>query len=383
MGLFEFLDYPTLRLIWWVLIGVLWLGFAVTEGFDMGVSMLIPFVGKTDEERRVAINAIAPHWDGNQVWLVLAAGALFAVWPTLYATTFSGLYPAMMILLFTLIIRPAAMDYRSKIDHKQWRDTWDWLFILPGIVPPLILGVAMGNLFLGLPFQYDEYMRSTYSGSFFALFHPFALLTGALAIAMFLLQGATFLILRTHGKVHSRAQKIIPFASIAVITLFALGGLYIWNMDGMAITGVLDTAAASNPTKKTVEMIAGGWLQNYHLYPEMMIAPAMGFIGALGAWKMSRPTKTGWAFFFSSMSIIGIILTAAFSLFPFILPSSDNISHSLTLWDSTASHLTLMISFFAAAFFVPIILGYTLYCYISLWRTYSVKFIRENDHSVY
>jgi cytochrome d ubiquinol oxidase subunit II len=383
MELFGFLDYTTLKFIWWVLIGVLWVAFALTEGFDMGVSMLIPFIGKTDDERRVAINSIAPHWDGNQVWLVLAAGALFAAWPTLYATTFSGMYPAMMILLFTLIIRPAAMDYRSKLDHKVWRSTWDWLFILPGVVPPLILGVAMGNLFIGLPFQYDDYMRSTYSGSFFGLFHPFAVLAGLLAVAMFLMQGVTFLALRTHGAVHMRAQKILPFASLAVMILFAAAGVWVATMNGLAITGDFDTAGPSNPTKKTVEMVAGGWLQNYHLYPLSMIAPAMGFIGALGAWIMSRPTKTGWAFFFSSMSLVGIVLTAGFSLFPFILPSSDNINHSLTLWDATASHLTLMISFFAALFFVPIILGYTLYCYIALWRTYSVKFIRENDHSTY
>ncbi len=380
----EFLDYSSLKLTWWILVGVLWIGFAITEGFDMGVSMLIPFVGKTDDERRVAINAIAPHWDGNQVWLVLAAGALFAVWPTLYATTFSGLYPAMMILLFSLIIRPAAMDYRSKIDKTQWRSTWDWLFILPGVVPPLILGIAMGNLFLGLPFSYDEYMRSTYTGSFFGLFHPFALLSGALAIAMFLQQGVTFLALRTHGSVHLRAQTILPYASLAVIVLFALAGIWLWlGIDGMAITGNFDISGPSNPTKKTVEMVAGGWLQNYSVYPIMLLAPIMGFVGALGAWFNGRATRTGLAFFFSSMSLVGVILTAGFSLFPFILPSSTNISHSLTMWDATASHLTLTISFFAAAIFVPIIIGYTLYCYISLWRTYTVKFIRENDHSIY
>ena len=380
----EFLEYSSLKFIWWILVGVLWICFAITEGFDMGVSMLIPFVGKTDDERRVAINAIAPHWDGNQVWLVLAAGALFAVWPTLYATTFSGLYPAMMILLFTLIIRPAAMDYRSKLDNTTWRNTWDWLFILPGVVPPLILGVAMGNLFLGLPFQFDDYMRSTYTGTFFGLFHPFALLAGALAIAMFLLQGTTFLALRTHGHVHSRAQKILPYASLAVVGLFALAGIWLWvAIDGMAITGDFDIAGPSNPTKKSVEIVASGWLQNYTLYPLSIIAPIMGFVGAIGAWFYGRSTKTALAFFFSCISVVGIILTAGFSLFPFVLPSSTNISHSLTMWDATASHLTLMISFFAAAVFVPIILGYTLYCYISLWRTFSVKFIRENDHSIY
>ncbi len=380
----EFLDYSTLKFIWWMLVGLLWLCFALTEGFDMGVSMLIPIVGKTDQERRVVINSIAPHWDGNQVWLVLAAGSLFAVWPTLYATAFSSLYPAMMLILFALIIRPLAMDYRSKLDNKTWRSTWDWLFIVPGIVPPLLLGVTMGNLFLGLPFEFDEYMRSTYTGSFLGLLHPFAVLAGLLAVAMFLMQGSSFLALRTEGVIRERAQHFLSWSSLVVVALFVLEGIWLYlAIDGLSITGSFDINGESNPTLKTVQNETGGWLQNYSLYPVTIFAPIMGTLGALGAMRLAYTQHMAWAFFASSLSLVGIILTAAFSLFPFIMPSSTNISHSLTLWDTSSSHLTLTVSFWAAVIFIPLILAYTLYSYIMMWRTFTVEFIRENDHTLY
>lgn len=380
----EFLDYATLKFIWWVLVGFLWVAFTLTEGFDMGVSMLIPIVGKTDVERRVVINSIAPHWDGNQVWLVLAAGALFAVWPTLYATAFSALYPVMMLILFALIIRPLAMDYRSKLDNKTWRSTWDWLFIIPGVVPPLLFGVTMGNLFLGLPFEYDEYMRSTYSGGFFSLFHPFALLAGLLAVVMFLMQGSSFLALRSEGVIRERAQQFLSWSAVLVVALFVIEGLWLYvSIDGLSITGSFDTNGASNPSNKTVETELGGWLQNYSRYPQTIFAPIMGILGALAATRLAYTQHMGWAFFASCLSLVGIILTAGFSLFPFIMPSSANISHSLTLWDASSSHLTLTVSFIAAVIFIPMILIYTLYSYVMMWRTYTVEFIRENDHSLY
>ena len=168
-------DYEVLKLVWWVLIGVLLIGFALTDGFDMGAMALMPFVGQTDNERRVAINTIAPHWDGNQVWFITAGGALFAAWPMVYAVAFSGLYWAMLLVLFALFCRPVGFDYRSKVEDPRWRNAWDWALFVGGAMPALVFGVAFGNLFLGLPFQLDELMRSTYHGSFFALLNPFAL----------------------------------------------------------------------------------------------------------------------------------------------------------------------------------------------------------------
>jgi len=380
----EFLDYATLKFIWWALIGVLWLGFALTVGFDLGVAMILRYVGKTDDERRVAINAVAPHWDGNQVWLILAAGAIFAVWPNVYATAFSGMYLAMMILLFSLILRPPAFDYRSKLPDKKWRNTWDWILVVSGTVPSLIFGVAVGNLLLGLPFQFDEYLRSTWQGGFLDLLHPFALLAGLLSIAMFLMHGSTYLMMRSNLDVYTRAKKIASLVSIVVIALFAIGGIWIaFGIDGMRITDGLEPGGVANPTLKTVELATGAWLDNYTKYPLMMIAPAMGLLGAFGVALLARAGKTTLAFANSCISVAGIILTAGFSMFPFIMPSSLNPNHSFTAWDATGSELAISISFWAAIIFVPIILAYTSWCYTKMWGPQTVKSIQKNDHSLY
>ncbi|WP_325809732.1 MULTISPECIES: cytochrome d ubiquinol oxidase subunit II [unclassified Cocleimonas] len=380
----EFIDYTTLKMVWWLLVGILWLGFAMTEGFDMGVGMLLPFVGKTDEERRVAINAVAPHWDGNQVWLILAAGAIFAAWPIVYATTFSGFYLALMLMLFSLFFRPVGFDYRSKLENKKWRSTWDWGLFISGIVPPLILGVAFGNLFLGVPFHYDDYLRSFYDGNFFGLLHPFAVLSGLLAISMFVMHGGAYLMMRCGDEVYNRTRTYTQFAAIAVIALFAIEGLWLWtSIDGYALTSEINTGAPANPLGKTVEIFEGAWLTNYTEYPLTMIAPIVGFVAAFGAFLSARARKAGIAFAMTTMSMFGIILTGAFSLFPFILPSSVNPSHSLTIWDAASSELTLSIMLFATLLFVPIILIYTVWCYVKLWGKYSVEDIRAKQHSLY
>ena len=159
-------DYETLKLIWWVLVGVLLIGFALTDGFDLGAAILIPVVGKTDNERRAVINTIAPHWDGNQVWLITAAGALFAAWPVVYAASFSGFYWAMLLVLFSLFVRPVGFDYRSKVENQRWRSSWDWGLCIGGIIPSVIFGVAFGNLLQGVPFHMDDSMRIFYTGGF-------------------------------------------------------------------------------------------------------------------------------------------------------------------------------------------------------------------------
>ncbi len=380
----EFLSYEYLRLAWWIIIGVLWIGFALTEGFDMGVAMILPFVGKSDEERRIAINAIAPHWDGNQVWLILAAGALFAAWPTLYATAFSAMYLALLILLFSLFLRPVGFDYRSKLPSQKWRNFWDWALFVPGVIPPLIFGVGMGNLFLGIGFQYDDHMRSSFDTSFFQLLHPFAVLSGLLAIAMFMMHGASYLMLRSEGVVHERSREFLRIAAMAVIALFTIEGLWLWlGIDGYSISSDLDITAESNPLIKTVAVGEVTWLHNYSVYPLFMIAPLLGFGGALIALVMGKVEKPVLAFYGSCLSLIGIILTAGFSLFPFIFTSSLNPSHSLTMWDATSSKLTLNVMFWSAFIFVPLILAYTSWCYKVMWGKHTVESIRENDHTLY
>ena len=216
------IDYEILKLLWWVFIGVLLVGFAVMDGQDMGVGTLLPFLSKEDSERRIMINSVAPHWDGNQVWLLTGGGAMFAAWPLMYATAFSGFYWAMLIVLFVLIFRPVAFDYRSKVPSTKWRTNWDWLLLtkwrtnwdwllfLGSAVPPIIFGVAFGNLLQGVPFEIDATMRPVYTGSFFGLLNPFGLLCGVLSLAMIVAHGANYLVLRTEGTLQEKARKPRP-----------------------------------------------------------------------------------------------------------------------------------------------------------------------------
>ena len=167
------IDYEILKAIWWLFIGVLLVGFTIMDGQDMGVGTLLPFLGKNDSERRIMINSVAPHWDGNQVWFVTGGGAMFAAWPLMYAIAFSGFYWAMLVILAALMFRPLAFDYRSKVPAERWRSSWDWLLFVGYAVPPIICGVAFGNLLQGVPFEIDSTMRPVYNGSFFVLLNPF------------------------------------------------------------------------------------------------------------------------------------------------------------------------------------------------------------------
>ena len=222
------IDYEILKLVWWLFVGVLLVGFAVMDGQDMGVGSLLPFLGKNDTERRVMINTVAPHWDGNQVWLLTGGGAIFAAWPLVYATAFSGLYWALFIVLAALILRPVAFDYRSRVPAEKWRTSWDWALFIGSFVPPIIFGVAFGNMLQGVPFHFDETLRSTYTGSFWALLNPFALLCGVVSIAMIIFHGANYLILRTTGQLQARARKVGLMAGTATAVLFALGGIWVY-----------------------------------------------------------------------------------------------------------------------------------------------------------
>ncbi|MBU2917969.1 cytochrome d ubiquinol oxidase subunit II [Psychrosphaera sp. F3M07] len=358
------IDYETLRVIWWVLVGVLLIGFAVTDGFDLGVGALLTLVGRTDKERRVMINTIGPHWEGNQVWFVTAGGAIFAAWPLVYATAFSGLYIALAITLIALWMRPLGFDYRSKLINPTWRKSWDWALFAGGIIPALIFGVAFGNLLLGIPFHFDDMLKSTYTGSFWGLLTPFALLSGLVSVAMLLNHGATWLQLKTDGVIYQRAQSVSVYLSLSTVILFILAGIYLsLGVDGYVITSKIDTLATSNPMNKEVTVQAGAWLANYSKYPWMVLAPLAAILAGLGCSYFSIKNKPGLAFIASSVVIAGVILTAGFSMFPFLLPSSTMPQASLTLWDATSSLLTLKIMFFVACIFVPLILAYTTYSY--------------------
>ncbi len=362
---FILLDYTTLRVIWWLLLGVLLVGFAVMDGFDLGVGTLLPFVARTDEERRLVINTVGPVWEGNQVWLILGGGAIFAAWPPLYAVSFSGFYLAMFLILFALILRPVGFKYRGKLPSQRWRDNWDRALFVGGFVPALIMGVAVGNVLLGVPFHFDDSQRVFYTGGFFGLLTPFALLAGLLSVTMLVAHGAAMLVLKTDGPVAERASRMGSIAALASFALFAIGGAWVaLGLPGYAITSQVVTDGPSNPLLKTVQITAaGGWMHNYTTMPATILAPAAGLLGALGAALLLRMRRGGLAFLASGASIAGIILTVGFALFPFLLPSSSQPGSSLTAWDASSSHLTLWVMLLATALLLPIVIAYTAWVY--------------------
>ncbi len=377
-------DYEVLRFIWWALIGVLFIGFAVTDGFDMGVGALLPIIGKDDTERRIMINSIAPHWDGNQVWLITAGGALFAAWPMVYAVSFSGFYVAMMLVLFALFLRPVGFDYRSKIEDPRWRKSWDWALFVGGFVPPLIIGVAFGNLLQGVPFTFDEYFRATYDGGLLGLLNPFGLLAGLVSITMIMMQGAAWLQMKTEGELRVRAAAATQICAGLMAVLFVFAGVWLANgIDGYVVTSVIDTNAASNPAVKTVEVQAGAWLANYDKYPLTMLFPILGVVMPIFALLASRFNRSGFAFLFSSLAVAMVILTCGAAMFPFVMPSSLEPNLSLTMWDATASHMTLTVMTWAAIIFVPIVLSYTVWTYLKMFGRLSRSFIENNKTSLY
>ena len=377
-------DYPTLKIIWWLLVGVLLIGFAIMDGHDMGVGTLLPFVGRGDVERRVVINTVGPHWDGNQVWFITGGGAIFAAWPLVYATAFSGFYWAMLAVLWALFFRPVGFDYRSKIDDPRWRNTWDWGLFAGGAVPPLIFGVAFGNLLQGVPFSFNAGMVSTYTGSFWQLLNPFALLCGVVSTAMITLHGAVYLAHRTDADVQRRALLAARLFGLVLLAAFSAAGIWLAaGIEGYAITSVVDPGASADPTAKTVVREAGAWLANYRKAPATLVLPAMVYAGVAATLVALALRRTGLAFVTSSLVLAGVIGTAGASMFPFVMPSSSTPDHSLTVWDSVSSRLTLGIMFWAALIFVPIIVVYTSWAYKVMSGKVTAAFIRENDHSAY
>jgi cytochrome d ubiquinol oxidase subunit II len=385
MILHTLIDYETLRVIWWGLLGVLLIGFAVTDGFDLGTGTLLPFVAKTDTERRVVINAVGPVWEGNQVWLILGGGAIFAAWPPLYAVSFSGFYLAMFAVVFALILRPVAFKYRSKRENPAWRTTWDWALFIGGFVPALIFGVAVGNVLQGVPFRLENDLRIFYEGTtLFELLNPFALLCGLLSVAMLIMHGASWLMVKTEGPVAARSRTFGSIAAIATIVIFALGGLWLWaGIGGFRITSAIVTDGPSNPLAKAVVQAEGAWFDNYAEYPWMMIAPALGFAGAALALVLFRARREVPTLLASAMSIIGIISTVGLSMFPFILPSSIAPGASLTVWDASSSHLTLFIMLVVTAFFIPLIVAYTSWVYRVLWGKVDKNEIEQGKGHAY
>ncbi|HSS71082.1 MAG TPA: cytochrome d ubiquinol oxidase subunit II [Casimicrobiaceae bacterium] len=374
-------DYATLKLIWWLFIGVLLVGFAILDGFDLGVGVVLRFIGRSDDERRVMLNAIGPTWEGNQVWFITAGGATFAAWPLVYATAFSGFYAALLLTLFALFFRPVGLEYRSKLADPRWRNAWDWGLFVGGLVPALIFGVAFGNLLQGVPFHFDADQRVFYTGSFFGLLNPFALVAGVVSVAMLAMHGALYVQLRTEGDLQARAQRAALVCGAVFLIAFAIDGVWIASgIDGFRIVRMPPADSAFMPLAKTVERVRGGWLANYGQYPWMILAPVLAFAGGLLALAASWARRAGIAFVLSCVGVAGVVLTAGFALFPFIMPSSSDPRSSLTVYDAVSSYRTLQIMFWVVLLFLPIVIAYTAWVYRVMRGTVTEKTVRESGH---
>ena len=320
-----------LNILWFILITVLYTGFFILEGFDFGVGILLPFIARNDQERRVVINTIGPHWDGNEVWLITAGGATFAAFPHWYATFFSGFYLPLFLLLVALIIRGVAFEFRSKEDDPRWRAVWDWSIFVGSLVPALLFGVAFANLARGVPIDADM----QYVGGFWNLLNPYALLIGVLAVVGFTLHGATFLNLKTDGVILERSRRVARrlWPVVVVVLLVSFIATYMAT-DAVAQLGV-------NPG----------------------VIPIGAGLSILAVGYFVRRRMDGWAFALSMLTIGLTVVTIFLILYPRVMVSSLNPAYSLTIYNASSSYYTLRVMSIVAAIFVPIVLIYQGWSY--------------------
>ncbi len=320
-----------LNILWFILIGVLFTGFFFLEGFDYGVGILLPFLGKDDNDRRVIINAIGPVWDGNEVWLLTAGGAIFAAFPNWYATLFSGFYLALALMLVALIVRGVAFEFRSKDRNPKWRATWDWLIFAGSLVPALLWGVAFANIVRGVPID----AKMNFVGSFFDLLNPYALVAGLVTLGGFTLHGALFLGLKTAKPLADRARTFAQRLWLPMVILFAIFvGLTYWMTDIYSRLGV---DPGPIPIAAIFTLLSIRWLL--------------------------QAKRDGWAFVMSGLTIVLTTASAFLALFPDVMVSSLNHDWSLTIYNASSSPYTLSVMTVVALIFVPIVLLYQAWTY--------------------
>ncbi len=374
--------YAFFQVLWWLLLGVLMVGLAVMVGMDMGVGAQLRFVARTDTERRIALNVVGPHWDGNQVWFVLGGGAIFAAFPLIYATAFSGLYVVMLVLLWTMIMRPLGFEYRSKLPSTRWRGIWDWVLVVSGVVPMIVFGAAIGNMLEGVPFHFGWDLTSYYTGSFLSLFNPFAVMCGVLSLALAIYVGGTMLMGRAEpGPLAERARLAATSAALLSLVLFSAGGLWVARLDGYRLVSAPPAGQAQTPLHQVVERVAGSWLDNFHAHPMLWALPLLAYLGlALGLFALrSRLSTLAW--WAGALAWVGVVGTAGAALFPFMMPSSTDPSQSLTLWNASSSRGTLMWMTGWAAVFVPLILTYTGWAFRVMRGKVVATHVESDPHS--
>ncbi|MEM5329742.1 cytochrome d ubiquinol oxidase subunit II [Paraburkholderia sp. JHI2823] len=374
--------YLFFKVLWWLLLGVLLMGLAIMVGMDMGVGALLRYVGRTDTERRIALNTIAPHWDGNQVWFILGGGAIFAAFPLLYATAFSGLYIVMLLLLWTMIVRPLGFEYRSKLPTPAWRNAWDWALVVSGAVPMIVYGAGMGNMLLGVPFHFGWDLTSFYTGSFLSLLNPFAVMCGVLSLSLSIWMGGAMLMGRTErGALWARARRAATVGAIVAIVLFTIGGIWASHLSGYRIEHAPMPGVAQTPLQQGVTRAEGAWLDNFHLYPALWLVPALGYAGMVLGLLAIRAGRASLAWWLGALAWIGVIGTAGVSLFPFLMPSSSDPSQSLTVWNAVSSRNTLMWMSGWTAVFMPAIIAYTSWAFYVMRGKVKAEHVESNPHA--
>jgi len=354
-----FFDYETYKVIWWCLVGALLVGFALTDGFDFGIGIFLPLLGRNDEERGAILHSIAPTWEGKHIWLIASGACLFAAWPLLYRPALSGFSLALMLCLSALLFRPLGFRLRHQLGARQ-RRAWDCGLFAGGLLPPLVFGITFGNLLQGVPFTFDDSMRLQYSGSFASLLNPFGLLAGLLSVSMLALHGATWLQQQSGGALRARARKAVILAAVATTVLFAAAGVWIaLGIEGYRIDTMPDVGSRFMPITKMVGRASGAWLDNYTRWPLTLALPIAAFAGALLSIHFSVRDQARAAFVASGVTVAAIILTAGAAMFPFVLPSSLAPGSSLTAWDAVASHASLATMFWTVVATMPVIICYT------------------------
>jgi cytochrome d ubiquinol oxidase subunit II len=328
------IDLPT---IWFLLIGVLVVGYVVLDGFDLGAGMLHLFVARTDHERRTVLASIGPVWDGNEVWLLTAGGALFAAFPIVYATVFSGFYLALIVLLLALIVRAVSLEFRSKEPGSSWRAGWDAAFAVASFLPALLLGVAIGNIVRGIPIE----LSGDYMGGLIGLLNPYALLVGLLSVATLAAHGGAWLTLKTNGAVHVRARTAAMRAWFAAVALWALAGAMTYVEAGAASTHL---------------PVVGEWIA---------LGIPLAFVAATVAFRvfLARPGRELSAFVASSVSLAALVGLVGQAIHPNLVPALDDPGRSLTIEAAASSELTLSVMLAVALIGMPIVVAYTAFVY--------------------
>jgi cytochrome d ubiquinol oxidase subunit II len=366
---FDMVDYDSLRVVWWLFLGLLLVGFAALDGIVLGLGAIFRFVAQTEPERRALVGAIKPTWDFNQLWLILGSVVAFAAWPLLYAASFSVLRFAFWAVLFASIFRPVGFGLRNLIVASRWRNTWDWALCIGGIVPALLWGIAFGNLFLGIPFHFDAAQQVMHGGKFLDLLTRFTLLCGVVSLSMMVMHGACYAAKKLDEPAARRARHAgIVAAGFFVIAFIAAGLFVIFSLDGYRVLGGIAPLGTSNPAQHAVWHSPGAWLDNYIKWPLMWGAPLTALVSALFSCWLLLLRWTRAAFAASCLVSVGTLFTAGFAMFPFLMPSSDNARHSLTVWETASSEQVLRTTLTVGMALIPLALACVAWGLLALRR---------------